>query len=78
MDTEGEADQSQTPDKLRERRARAADEEDDPIMGVIMGANDNSYLLKSGGKFDVLRNVSRGGGGGGSGCRRHERASLSF
>lgn len=56
MDTEAEED-TKTPEKLKERSARQDEEEDDPILGVIMGANDNSYLLKSQGKFDVLRNV---------------------
>lgn len=57
MDTDNDRDVYETPEKLKERSAIQEDLEDDPIMGVIMGANDNSYLLKGGGKFDVLRNV---------------------
>ena len=60
MDTDTEQDVYLTPEKYKEKSARPDDPEDDPIMGVIMGANDNSYLLKGGGKFDVLRNVREG------------------
>ena len=60
MDTGDDHDVCETPDKLNERSARQDDLEDDPILGVIMGANDNSYLVKGGGKFEVLRNVSEG------------------
>jgi hypothetical protein len=60
---DSEVDVYQTPEKMNERSAFQEDEEDDPIMGVIMGANENSYLMKGGGKFDVLRNVSGGEGG---------------
>ncbi|GAX80725.1 hypothetical protein CEUSTIGMA_g8160.t1 [Chlamydomonas eustigma] len=57
MDVDPERDDFATPEKIKEKSARQDDPQDDPIMGVVMGANDNSYLLKSGGKFDVLRNV---------------------
>lgn len=58
---DSEVDVYQTPEKMNERSAFQEDEEDDPIMGVIMGANENSYLMKGAGKFDVLRNVVGGG-----------------
>jgi len=57
MDTDNDRDVYDSPEKMNERSARQDDSEDDPIMGVIMGANDNSYLVKGGGKFEVLRNV---------------------
>ncbi|KAG1658751.1 hypothetical protein FOA52_000864 [Chlamydomonas sp. UWO 241] len=60
MDVEGDVDQYETPDKLNER-SHFEEDDDDPILGVIMGATDNSYLMKAGGRFDVLRNVVGGG-----------------
>uniref|UniRef100_A0A7R9VRG9 Uncharacterized protein n=1 Tax=Chlamydomonas euryale TaxID=1486919 RepID=A0A7R9VRG9_9CHLO len=57
MDLDEPADQYATPEQLKDRWAMQ-EEDDDPIMGVVMGANDNSYLMKGGGKFDVLRNVA--------------------
>ena len=59
MDVDPERDVYETPEELRGKSARQDEEEDDPILGVVMGANDNSYLMKGGGKFDVLRNVRR-------------------
>mmetsp|Transcript_1482 Transcript_1482/g.3251 ORF Transcript_1482/g.3251 Transcript_1482/m.3251 type:complete len:563 (-) Transcript_1482:307-1995(-) len=61
MDLEPEPEEPTTPAHLKERRAKEdAGGEEDSILGLIMGAGENNYLMRGGTKFDVLRNVEGG------------------
>lgn len=55
-----------TPEKMREEQAKELDEDeedDNTIHGIVMGANENNFLMR-GAHIDVLRNVGAGAGGG--------------